>query len=62
MAVMGGMKMSQIPVMGEISANPTEDGGGSVYRFQNETGEGTITIYEVFPASRFLITISHAVL
>ncbi len=45
--------MSQIPVMGEISANPTEDGGGSVYRFQNETGEGTITIYEVFPGVAF---------
>lgn len=27
----------------------TEGSGCSVYRFQNETGEGTITIYEVFP-------------
>lgn len=26
-----------------------ENGGCSVYQFKNETGEGTITIYEVFP-------------
>ncbi len=45
--------MSQSPVMGEISVKLTEDGGGSVYRFRNETGEGTITIYRVFPGVTF---------
>ena len=35
--------------MGEKNAKLVENDGCSVYQFRNESGEGTITIYEVFP-------------
>ena len=35
--------------MGEKNAKLMENEGCSVYQFRNESGDGTITIYEVFP-------------
>ena len=34
--------------MGEKNVKLVENDGCSVYQFRNESGEGTITIYEVF--------------
>lgn len=34
---------------GDTSVKLTENDGCSIYLFRNETGEGTIAIYEVFP-------------
>ena len=35
-----------------------KSGGCSVYQLRNESGEGTMTVYEVFPALPSCITIS----
>ena len=41
--------MDDFLLTGGTGVKLAENDGCSVYQFQNETGEGTITIYEVFP-------------
>ena len=41
--------MDEFLLTGDTSVKLAENNGCSVYQFRNETGEGTITIYEVFP-------------
>lgn len=41
--------MEKFLLTGDASVKLAENDGCSVYQFRNETGEGTITIYEVFP-------------
>ena len=41
--------MDDFLLTGGIGVKLAENDGCSVYQFRNETGEGTITIYEVFP-------------
>ncbi len=41
--------MDEFLLTGDTSVKLVEAGGCSVYQLRNETGEGTITIYEVFP-------------
>ena len=44
-----GIWMDDFLLTGDTSAKLVENAGCSVYQLRNETGEGTITIYEVFP-------------
>lgn len=41
--------MDEFLLTGDTSVKLVENNGCSVYQLRNETGEGTITIYEVFP-------------
>ena len=41
--------MDEFLLTGDTSVKLAENNGCSVYQLRNETGEGTITIYEVFP-------------
>lgn len=41
--------MDEFRLTGDTSVKLVENNGCSVYQLRNETGEGTITIYEVFP-------------
>ena len=41
--------MDDFLLTGSTSVKLAENNGCSVYQLRNETGEGTITIYEVFP-------------
>lgn len=41
--------MDEFLPMGDMGVKLAENDGRSVYQFRNETGEGTITVYQVFP-------------
>lgn len=45
--------MDEFLLTSDTSVKLAENNGCSVYQFRNETGEGTITIYEVFRESAF---------